>query len=123
MKSILATKMFWILLPILLFLLFRIEGIGSWDVNRTISWGWDPIAFFRWSSMTAKSSMMLFTIGYGIISVYNKRTNISLSILHLLLIFIFLWIPWYCYMISILIGFLTWIVFTLNFIFAIRAST
>ena len=121
MKQILRSNMHWILLVMLVFLHFSFVGIGTWNLNRTIGWGWE-FEFYRWSTAVTKSSIFLFTIGYGILKVYGKTPRFGFSLLHLILILIFLWIPVHEVIPNLLVGLLAWGVFIGNFIVALKSD-
>ena len=119
MKNVLPSNMFWILMIILFFHLYSFNGIGTWNLNRTIGWGWE-FELYRWINAITKSSIFLFTIGYGILKVYRRVPHFAISILHLFLILTSLWIPKQEFIFNIIFGLLTWGVFFGNFIFALK---
>jgi len=105
LKVIQAYSMMWI-------------GLGSWNLNRTVGWGWG-ISIFTWYDVFSFfGSTFVFLLGYGY-SYFQKKTHpFWLSILHIiLLVFSFLLgMVHYRFDVFFFLAFhlLMWVVFVLN---------
>ena len=90
MKKIFERNMFWVSLVFLLLLIvFRVipiqVGLGSWNLNRTIGWGWDVSSFLWRLGVVFLLLQFVFTIGYAILQYTKRSTNFYLSLIHFLL--------------------------------------
>jgi len=81
-NRIFQTKLFLIILILMIIYSFFLAPTGF---NRTISWNWidklnHDIKFFF------PLILLFFTVCYGILSLFKKRTDKNLSIIHIILI-------------------------------------
>ena len=123
MRRFFEQGIFWIML--ILYLILMIYSwydsyYGTWNLNRTIGWGWDLTNFIWWNLPSISWSIKIFTIGYGILFFMKKKTNFILSILQILLVLINITIPMYNIGVSIIFIILNWIIFIWNMINSMR---
>ena len=131
MKKFFERNMFWVALIFLLLLVpFRIipihVGLGSWDLNRTIGWGWD-VSQFLWSlGIVFLLLQLVFTIGYAMLKYTGRSTNFYLSLVHFLLMLGLIpahFSPMLDIGINAVYLALLLAVFILNMIFSVRTSS
>jgi hypothetical protein len=93
MENIFERHMFWLFLVLLLLILLNpiYVGVGSWNLNRTVGWGWDYPSFLRWFFFTISFLVLVFTIGYGFLRFTNRKTHFYLSLTHFLLVLFYWW--------------------------------
>ncbi len=89
-------------------------GLGSWEINRTVGWGWD-ISIYFWYSLFG--SFFIFTIGYGIVKLLKRKTSYQLSIGHIVSMILYILVTNFFGFSDV--GFLTvglvmWLFFILN---------
>ncbi len=117
MKDILEKYMFWIFLvySIASFSVTHYYSLGSWDLNRTIGWGWDITNLIMWNTFKPP---IFFLLGYGLILILKRRNLFRLSLLQLGLIMFDLLISLTetTIILQILLYFSIWVVFLLNLI-------
>lgn len=122
MKKVFKEQMFWIVG--LIFLSAKISmqfiPVGTWNLNRTIGWGWDITDMLWWSSLSLSIYLPVFTIGYGILYFQKKSTHLALSIVHVLLIVSTFFVPVFAIMGNIILAGLSFMVFLINFIISVR---
>lgn len=83
---------------------------GTWNLNRTIGWGWNPMMiFFQY----LENPYLLFTFGYGLVYYFGRSVRYYLGLLHLVVILLSLLIlnPESIHFTLIIIS---WILFLLN---------
>lgn len=114
MKKLLELYIFWVMLILSKLALIYTYCFGTWDLNRTIGWGWEITNFIWWIMPSISCSIIVFTIGYGILFFTNKKTKFFLSFLQIFLLLIYLFIPFHQFELLIFIVILSWIVFILN---------
>lgn len=89
-------------------------AMGSWDINRTVGWGWD-ISIYFWLSLFG--SFFIFTISYGVIKLLKRKTNYKLSFAHIITMVLYVitsnMIDTHDYIV-LAIGTLMWGLFILN---------
>ena len=56
----------------------------TWDLNRTIGWGWD-VTNFAWYFQFHLLELLLFTLGYGLLFLMKRHTIFFLSALQIAL--------------------------------------
>lgn len=116
MKSSIEFIAFVIMLVIFIILFYTANymAVGTWDLNRTIGWGWDITNYLMWGSSIFYWSVFLFMIGYGILCIANRTTQKQLTILHVCLLFLYLIIPVFRIELKLITGVVVWLVFILN---------
>ena len=88
MRNPFQCYMFYILLLVLTIILLSNEyiSLGTWNLNRTIGWGWDITNFLWWYSPLINIILLvIYTTGYGFLCWRNRPTKTILSIFHLTL--------------------------------------
>lgn len=113
MKKLLEINMFWGLL-ILSVIQALCHFYGTSSLNRTIGWGWDITNLFWWSTPSLLYSMIVFTIGYGILYFSKRKTRWLLSLFQIILLLQAMITPTNNFEVSMIFVILNWIVFRLN---------
>ena len=118
MKKIFEKNMFWITLTLMIFVLvtrgFYIS-MGTWNLNRTIGWGWDYTnQIWMILSNCFTISLPLFTIGYGILYFLKRKTVFIFSVLHFSLILLMTFYHSGHLILTMLLLNLSWLLFSLN---------
>ena len=82
----LRKRMFFLVL-ITTTILFLLGGtnVSNFGINKTVGWQWD---IANWLPFIKAPSMMVVLVVYGVLMVLKKETNTSLSISHLVMIWI-----------------------------------
>ena len=90
MKDFFEKRMLWVVLVFILIYFYRSYLIyqNSWDLQRTIGWGWDLPNYFWWIGFGNAQlfSMLLYFSGYTVFSVLKIKTDFFLSVLHFVLL-------------------------------------
>lgn len=55
----------------------------TWNLNRTIGWGWDLTNFFWWNAFNIN---LVYLLGYGVLWFLERRTHLYISVSHFVLI-------------------------------------
>ncbi|MBK7870579.1 MAG: hypothetical protein IPJ74_07815 [Saprospiraceae bacterium] len=55
----------------------------TWNLNRTIGWGWDLTNFFWWNAFNIN---LVYLLGYGVLWFLERRTHFYISVSHFVLI-------------------------------------
>lgn len=123
MRNFFERRMFWITLLFLLLAMFTpiYVGVGSWDLNRKIGWGWDVPGFIQWVFSSFRWLLLIFTVGYGIILATGRRTDFYLSLLHFELMLL-CFVPLFNFNLSIVYSILLVLVFGLNLMRSFKVS-
>ncbi len=92
---------------------FPYQSAGSWNLNRTIGWRYD--IYNGWITL---SPIILFLLGYAIIYLIRRNTNVYLSGIHVFIIIIHLFLLKFTtnYDVIDLVCLLSWGIFILNLI-------
>ncbi len=120
MKKLFEEYLFWIILVIgLLKIGSSFLWVRTYNLNQSIGWGND-ITNFVWLGGYLPS--IVFVIGYGIIYFTNRRTVYPLSIIHIVVILVnlFLWIPPAYSVLEKLLYYGSWVIFILNMVYSKR---
>lgn len=120
MKDLFEKRMLWICLVLLMISFFQTGyiGHGTWDLNRSIGWGWDITNFFWWGQSMFGLLLVINILGYFLIKLCKRRTNYLFSVSHTLLLLLSHYIynygiEWYLLLLTLSI-----LVFILNIIFS-----
>lgn len=113
MKKLVEVNMFWIMLGIFLLSIIQISGnyFGTWNLNKTIGWGWEITDFHWLNKISFTLSTLVFTIGYGILFKSKRRTVFMISIVQIILTFSSFVTQSNYFEISIIALILSWIIF------------
>ncbi len=121
MKNFIEKNTFWIILIISLVMsaIIAYNQIGSWNLNRTIGWGWDVTNFLWWIMPSVICSFFLLTLGYGILYFNRRRTSFLLSSFQFFLMFFIVgMIPFNTSLFFLILMILQWLFFGLNFYYS-----
>ena len=80
-KLIFEKGMFWILI-LTSFIGGFIRANGTRGINKTVGWTFDQSNQWYLNGIVIFGSLLIFLFGYGITALMNKKTNLSLSIMH-----------------------------------------
>lgn len=81
-KWIFEKGMFWILI-LTFFIGNYFSGQEIRGVNKTIGWAFDESNQWIFNGFIVFGSWLFFLIGYGIVALMRKKTDLNLSITHL----------------------------------------
>ena len=118
-KNLFEKYMFWVVLSYsIVYAYLEIAYPTTWDLNRTIGWGWDITNIFFWNAAT---TLMLFLFGYFVVFITKRRNLLYLSVPHTFLIFFGeIFTPHFSTesgaLIAMLIGLMSWMIFLLNLV-------
>ncbi len=115
-KNLLENKLYWIMFVSLTALLIGLTSIyiQAWNLDHNIGWGGD-ITTIIWHSLLV-GSIGLQAIGYSVNYSTNRKTLISLSLLHLVAVILFVISFLLESDLALLFTFLSWILFFANMI-------
>jgi hypothetical protein len=89
-RSFVQNNMFWLtlIMTLVLFLplLNQLVGIGTWNLNKTIGWGYDATHLIWLNIVSLSFSLPIFVVGYGLLFITKRKANFALSLTHLFLI-------------------------------------
>jgi len=114
MKELFQKNMFWLIFGITIGIYLNLEINSTWNLNRTIGWGWEPYLNFSIFLPSFYTSLIIFNIGYGILMHRKQETNLKLSILHLLLIFFTFMLSGFYSVVELILNLCSMIIFLLN---------
>ena len=125
-KNLLERHIFWVLLlptllisPPMLFNLYK----QSWGLQPPGPADWE-IENIIWSSLLLWSlSILLFCIGYGVLYFRSRKALAILSLLQILLIGVYIGLPFVESRIHHLLLVSSWIVFTANLLLSKKSAT
>lgn len=103
-KRVFEQEMVWLTLGLLLLNLFstRFYSLGTWDMHRTIGWGWSYPDFVFWAPISQTILLVIFTLGYAWVKFTKRKTHIYLSVFHFLALLIgFFTFPYLIYLLII----------------------
>ena len=69
---------------------FSYQAVGAWNLNKTIGWGYD-ITNFIWYNI--QIPILIFFIGYLLVYILRRNTNVYLSGIHIFLILFNVFLP------------------------------
>tara|TARA_R110000868_G_scaffold411745_1_gene708516 strand:- start:8534 stop:8932 length:399 start_codon:yes stop_codon:yes gene_type:complete len=81
-KWIFEKGMFWILI-LTFFIGNYFSGLEVRGVNKTVGWTFDQSNQWIINGFIVFGSWLIFLIGYGIVALMRKKTDLNLSIAHL----------------------------------------
>jgi len=87
----------------------EVEGI-----NKTVGWGVDRTNLLFYLALLLNGLILVYMIGYGVLLILKKRTNLYLSIFHLILCILLYVSVEKSNLFTLLIGLLSFVVFVLN---------
>lgn len=124
MKNIFEKRMMWIVLVFILISIWNTVWIshGTWDLNRSIGWGWDITNFLFWISFYNFLLLLINLIGYLFLLILKRRTNYFLSILHSVLLVLSFVIFQFEIEIVVFYLFILVVVFILNLTFSTKSK-
>lgn len=123
-KRFLIENMFWMTISIciLQIILSQLTLKDSWDLTRTIGWGWDVSNFVWWIGISLYNLLLfIFLVGYGILKLNSCRTNFKLSTFHFVLL-IFGIVPYFDVQLNVIYLLLITVVFILNVKYSVRQT-
>jgi len=130
MKKILTTKphlvVFFLGMIYWPLIYFMWMSIGTWDLNRSIGWGWDSTKFVFWFSEYSffiNSWVLFFPIIYWVLRLKKYEFNFVLMVFQVLAISLFIIVTFNCnfyFSYSLLAS--IWLLFFANIIAAIYSK-
>ena len=120
-KLVFQKGMFWIFL--LTFLSVNILSSDEVEgINKSVGWGADRSNLLFYFALLLNGLILIYMIGYGVLAVLKKRTNLYFSIFHLILCVLLYVGVEKSNLFTLLIGLLSFVVFVLNIVKANRVN-
>jgi len=107
---------------IMIFILINLftNNYKSYGINKTVGWAWD---ISNYSPIVFLLSFYIFLLVYGITALTKKQTNLTLSLLHMLVISISAFLMEFNNVKELMIlNYLSVVFFILNFLWIISNS-
>ena len=83
-KNLFQKRMFWLILtPVILFYLYeKVFNIETYGVNKTVGWAFNIHDIFFINAYLLPISFFVSIIGYGVLALLKKKTNLKTSMIH-----------------------------------------
>lgn len=96
-KVLFKKRMFWLILLVIgiFYIIGNFVETQTYSANKTVGWAFDVTNVFLINAFLLPISHIISLIGYGVLALFRKETNLKLSILHFCLLLFNLFFPHY----------------------------